>query len=103
VRILCSCSQGSNRSVTMAAIIRYVPEFDVLTVGLEVNTPETVEMLCAWADKILIPEPYLAAFIPKPYKAKVKFYDIGPDRYLRPHNEELYAKIKRLLEKDRIA
>jgi predicted protein tyrosine phosphatase len=103
MNILCTCAEGTNRSVTFAHILKYVKDFETMTLGLEYHSWETQQMLFKWADLIIVPERYLLDLIPKKYRDKVKFYDIGPDVYPRPHNPELYAKIKRLLEKDRIA
>jgi predicted protein tyrosine phosphatase len=103
MKILCACAEGNNRSVTFAHILKYVKDFETLTVGLDYNSPETCEMMFKWADVIIVPERSLLDVIPDEYLSKVKFYDVGPDVYPRPHNPELYAKIKRLLEKDRIA
>lgn len=86
----------------MAAILRYVPDMDVLTVGLETNDPRTCEMLFEWADVITVPEMDLLRFIPKKYKPKVKLYDVGPDLYPRPFNRDLYYRIKTLLDADPI-
>lgn len=102
-KILCTCAEGTNRSVTFAHILKYVKNFETMTVGLEYHSPSTLEMMFKWADLIIVPERALLGRIPEKYQHKVRFYDVGPDVYPRPHNPELYAKIKRLLEKDRIA
>jgi predicted protein tyrosine phosphatase len=103
MKILCCCSEGANRSVTLAHILRYAPDFETMTVGLKYNSDATVMMMFEWADKILLVERWMITLVPKRYEHKVKIVDIGPDIYPRPYNPELYAKIKRLLEKDRIA
>jgi len=102
MKILCTCAHGNNRSVTMAHILKYVPGFETMTIGLEYHTPETKKMMFEWADKILVPEEKLLTLIPEEYKHKVKFYNIGEDKYPRPFNKELYAKAKALMEADKI-
>lgn len=102
MKILCTCAEGNNRAVTFAHIIKYVPGFETMTVGLEYNSPETLELMFRWADVIVVPDDTLLELIPDHHIGKIKFYDIGPDVYPRPHNPELYARIKGLLEKDRI-
>jgi len=100
--ILCVCEHGNNRSVTMAWVLKYVENFETLTAGLGYHTPETLKMLFEWADVITVPEEKLLALIPEEYKSKIKFYNIGEDIYPRPFNEKLVAKIKQLMDKDKI-
>ena len=100
--ILCVCAHGNNRSVTMAHILKYVTDFETLTAGLEYHTPETLEVLFNWADIIVVPEDKLLQHIPEQYKQKIKFYNIGEDRYPRPFNKDLYRKAKKIMEEDKI-
>lgn len=100
--ILCVCEHGNNRSVTMAWLLKYVEDFETLTAGLAYHTPETLKMLFEWADVITVPEEKLLALVPEEYKAKVKFYNIGPDIYKRPHNPELLSIARKLMEADKI-
>ncbi|MCR4324161.1 MAG: hypothetical protein NUV69_00530 [Candidatus Curtissbacteria bacterium] len=100
--ILCVCEHGNNRSVTMAWLLKYVEGFETLTAGLKYHSPETLRMLFEWADVITVPEERLLSLIPEEYKSKVKFYDIGPDKYPRPHNKDLLARARALFEADKI-
>lgn len=100
--ILCCCEHGNNRSVTMAWILKYVDNFETLTCGLSYHTAETLKVLFEWADVITVPEKKLLDLIPEEYKNKVKFYDIGEDRFPRPHNKDLLNKARALLEVDPI-
>jgi hypothetical protein len=86
----------------MAFILKYVENFETLTVGLLYNSPETLKMLFEWADVITVPEEKLLKLIPDKYKSKVKFYNIGPDIYPRPFNKDLFRKINTLMEGDKI-
>ena len=100
--ILCVCEHGNNRSVTMAWLLKYVENFETLTAGLGYHTPETLKMLFEWADIITVPEEKLLVIIPEEYKSKIRFYNIGEDRYPRPFNKELLAKARKLMEADKI-
>ena len=102
MKVLCTCEWGNNRSVTMAFLLKYVEGFETLTCGLLYHSPETLKMLYEWADVITVPEDTLLEFIPEEYKDKVKFYNIGEDRYPRPFNQELFHKAKQLMEADKI-
>lgn len=100
--ILCICAHGNNRSVTMAWLLKYVENFETLTAGVEYHTPETLKMLYEWADVITVPEEKLLSYIPEEYKHKIKFYNIGEDRYKRPFNSELLTKARLLMEANKI-
>ena len=100
--ILCVCEHGNNRSVTMAHILKYVENFETLTAGVAYHSYQTLEMLYQWADVIVVPEDKLLHLIPLSYKHKIKFYNIGEDKYPRPFNQELYQKAKKLMEADKI-
>ena len=102
LHILCVCEHGNNRSVTMAHILKYVPGFETMTIGLSYHTPETQKMMFEWADRIVVPEDKLLALIPEEYKSKIKFYNIGEDVYPRPFNPVLYKRAKDLMDKDHI-
>lgn len=100
--ILCVCEHGNNRSVTMAFLLKYVENFETLTAGLSYHTPETLKMLYEWADVITVPEEKLLTLIPEEYKSKIKFYNIGEDKYPRPFNNELLTKARKIMENDPI-
>ena len=100
--ILCVCEHGNNRSVTMAWLLKYVENFETMTIGLNYHSDETKKMMFEWADVITVPEDKLLLMIPEEYKHKVKFYPIGEDFYPRPFNKVLLAKAKQLMEADPI-
>ena len=100
--ILCVCEWGNNRSVTMAFLLKYVENFETLTAGVGYHTPETLKMLYEWADVITVPEEKLLVMIPEEYKSKIKFYNIGEDIYLRPFNQVLFRRAKKMMEADKI-
>src|SRR3990167_4148291 len=100
--ILCTCEFGNNRSVTMAWLLKHVSNFETLTAGLGYHSEDTLDMLFKWADVITVPEEKLLALIPEEHKHKVKFYNIGKDIYPRPHNPDLLAKARALMEEDKI-
>lgn len=100
--ILCVCEHGNNRSVHFAHILKYVDNFETLTAGLAYHSKETLEMLFAWSDIIVVPEQKLLTMIPEEHKSKIKFYNIGEDIYPRPFNKILYAKAKELMNADKI-
>jgi predicted protein tyrosine phosphatase len=96
MKILVLCDQGNNRSVTVASLIKYWPNVDVLSAGLSTNSPATLGMLQDWADKIIFTEAIQGASIIESDKATL--WDIGPDNYPRPFNRQLLNKVRTLME-----
>lgn len=99
MKILCVCSQGNKRSVYTRYILNH--SHDVLALGVDVNTSETVTLLCEWAEIILIAEPFMRKKLPVKYHKKIDSkFTIGPDIY--PVNvggilkEIVYRKLKLL-------
>lgn len=99
MKILTVCSQGNKRSVFTRFILNH--HHDVVAIGAEVNSPETIRMLSEWADVILIAEPIFKKAIPVKFQKKVdNKFTIGPDIY--PTNitgmlkDLVYLKLKAL-------
>lgn len=94
MKILCVCLEGNKRSV----ITRYVLNrhgHEALSCGIRPNSPETIQMLIDWADKVLVAEPFLAAALPTTDKIDHNFA-IGPDIYPSGFDRHL----KRIVEKE---
>ena len=97
MKILIACDQGNNRSVTIAGLIKYWGH-DVLTCGVSTNSQETLQMLCAWADRVITTEAGQVDKLPEHAAPKHQLWDIGPDCYPRPYNPELFKKVKGLID-----
>jgi hypothetical protein len=91
VKILCLCSEGNNRSVTLAHQLKYLGH-DVLSAGLNTNSAQTLEMLRAWADKTIVTDKQQHKLIPD-----AELWDLGPDIYPRPFNPTLLRRVKGLV------
>ena len=94
MKILVTCDHGNNRSVHFAHLLKYWDN-DVIPIGLEVTTKETLDMLFDWADIIVTTAK--DQVIPKEYADKVELLDVGADTYPRPFNPELHKKAKELI------
>lgn len=93
MKILVLCDQGNNRSVTLAHHLKYWGH-DVIPAGVKTNSPETLNLLKDWADKIIITEAgQLSADTPK-----LELWDIGLDIYPRPFNPQLLTIVRTLME-----
>lgn len=98
MKVLVVCDEGNNRSVTIAGQLKYWYH-DVLTAGLARNSPETIKMLCDWADRIIIT--HTNQPIPPDFSEKVQLWNLGPDTYPRPFNPNLLQKVRTLMQEHR--
>ncbi len=65
----------------MAFFLKYPHAQEAIAVGRYVASKETMEMLCNWADRIVVMEPHMIKNVPDAHLTKVKIVDVGPDRY----------------------
>jgi len=100
MKILTVCDQGNNRSVNFAHLLKYWNN-DVIPIGLDTTSQETLEMLYDWADYIILTEAIQKYKMPEEYNNKIKILDVGADNFPRPFNIELNSKVKRLLEENK--
>jgi hypothetical protein len=84
-RVLCTCRGGNSRSVGMAYALKYFFGHDAIACGVEGNDPETVTMLCNWAQIIICMRPEFKEKIPSEFWHKTFVCDVGYDRYFQPH------------------
>jgi galactitol-specific phosphotransferase system IIB component len=93
-KILCACRSGYIRSVETKKQLNKRGYYNVLSVGAYNTSLGTLDMLCKWADVILLAKPRHGKYIDPKYKKKVitEFY-IGDD---------IEGKIKKELNKIRL-
>ena len=60
-----------------------------LACGQDANTIETRNMLCDWADYVIVVDKEYAPEVPEKYKDKLLIYDIGVDRFGYAFHPEL--------------
>lgn len=90
-KVLCCCRGGCSRSVGLSNYLKYGCGMDSLAIGFEGNSPETLDMLCNWAEIIIVMREFFQQYIPERHKDKVRFIEVGEDVYFQP-NVELYNK-----------
>jgi hypothetical protein len=100
MKILCCCEMGMNRSVHFASLLKNWGN-DTIAMGLATTTPETQKMLCDWADLIILTEEMQKVMMLSGYQDKVKVFNVGPDTYHRPMNENLKARVKWFMAQNR--
>lgn len=96
-RILCVCSGGNVRSVSLAYILRRLYKYDAIACGIKGNSPYTLDMLYKWADRIIILEGEFRQAIPERFWPKVVIYEVGKDVWHQPMHPELMDKLYKLL------
>jgi len=79
-KILCVCRSGYVRSVETKRNLNKRGYKDVLSVGVDMVSKATFDMLCKWAEIILLAKPEHGRYIDPEYESKViaEFY-IGDD------------------------
>ncbi|MBN9520849.1 hypothetical protein J0H58_20400 [bacterium] len=100
MKYLCCCQGGKVRSVAAKYILNdELGQRAVLTVGLEKTDESTVNMLCEWAELVLVvATPEVALLVPAAHWDKVVLLDVGPDVYGRYNHPSLLKKVRPLVE-----
>ncbi len=82
-KIAVFCAYGNVRSMGVGGILKDVLGMrNVIVAGMVTTSPETRNMLCNWADKVIIAgEPQLKEHIPDCPDSKIHVLDIGVDRW----------------------
>lgn len=97
-KILTICAGGNVRSVGLRYLLHYKYGHEVLACGQDANLPETIDMLCNWADYIIVVAEEYLPVVPEKYKNKLFLYNIGPDRFGYAFNPELLAISDKLIQ-----
>lgn len=106
MKIVTVCSQGNNRSVHAAYMLRYRRKVDgggtndVIPIGIKTMSRETTMMLFNWADLIILTDKRYLPLLPENYGDKLRIWDVGEDRWPRPFDKELLSLLKAHMERD---
>ena len=95
-KILTVCSQGLMRSVALADVLKlHFEPVDVIPIGSakNANSAETLQMLCDWADHIVLMEPHYQQRLEQRMEVanlqdeyRIHVCNVGPDTYGGQHN-----------------
>ena len=88
-KILTMCAGANVRSVGLKYLLKYKYGHEALACGQDANTIETRNMLCDWADYVIVVDKEYAPEVPEKYKDKLLIYDIGVDRFGYAFHPEL--------------
>jgi predicted protein tyrosine phosphatase len=98
MKILTICRGGQVRSVAAKfALTQY--GHDVLAIGWQNNSKETLNMLCEWADYIVVMKDEFCKEIPDKFEHKMICYHVGPDRFGYAFHPELQQMIHHMIKK----
>ena len=92
-RFLCVCDGGNVRSHAMAVALKEKGH-DAVAIGRFSSSPETMSMMCEWAEKVVIMEPHMKESIPEEFHNKLHIVDVGFDRYGVGINPELRKQVE---------
>lgn len=98
MKILCICHGGNVRSVALKFLLHQKYKHDALACGQAFNTPETIKMLCGWADYIVVVQPGIAECVSEEYRKKTFCYNIGEDRFGYAFHPELIKGMDTMIQ-----
>ena len=102
MKILTVCERNNNRSVALASILREERQFrDVISCGTQTFSPQTLDMLLTWADKVLIVASGIRLQLPDKYHEKYIILEGMPngDIWGYTHNPDLQTKLREEINK----
>ena len=97
-RILCICQNGNCRSVGIRYCLKKRGYKNVIATGWNNTSSETLEMLCDWADKILVAKSQHGDMLPSGKEKVDAQFTIGDDKWLNPMNKELHEIVNKQLD-----
>lgn len=94
MKYLCVCDGGNVRSHALAYVLHDLQGHEAIPVGRMRVSAETMAMMCAWAERIVLMQPHVMESIPAEYHAKVIVTDVGVDRFGIHIHPELFGMVK---------
>jgi hypothetical protein len=98
-RFMCMCEGGHNRSGALALQLKQ-RGIDAIQIGWRHNPASTINYVAAWADFIILMQPWDAATtkINEQYAAKTRVLDVGPDVWGSNTNMDLNRLVAPFVE-----
>lgn len=93
MKFLCICQCGHSRSVAMTRVLHHLG-YPAVAIGAE-HSGDAINQLAPWADKIIVMELRFAGFVPSHLRDRVVVFDVGPDRWSNPYNQELLGILRK--------
>jgi hypothetical protein len=70
MKILCICEGGNVRSRALAYLLHDLMGHEAIPIGRRWASNATVHILCLWADRIAVMQPFMVESVPKEYHSK---------------------------------
>jgi hypothetical protein len=93
MKYLCVCDGGNVRSHALAYVLHDLKGHEAIAVGRIRVSAETMDMLCGWADRVVLMQPHMMESIPESHRRKVLVTDVGVDRFGIYIHPELLAMV----------
>lgn len=96
-KFLCICQYGHSRSVALCRVL-HGKGFPAVAAGFG-TSGDAIAVLSEWADVVALMTPEGVYQIPTEQRHKItKAFEIGPDKWSNPYNQELLAILKEKVE-----
>lgn len=97
-KFLCVCQKGCNRSVFLTYRFKRHGHSSI-PIGWMTESPETLRMMCEWADHVVVVQAEYKERIPLEFQAKVLVVEIGHDDWGPRWHPELKRRAYNGLDK----
>ena len=97
MKFLTVCMGGNVRSAAMAWELKDAGQ-DAIPIGVGYNSEATINMLCEWADYIVIMHSPLSKYIEPRFGGKFRIVDVGQDTYGTSVHPELRKFLRKTVE-----
>lgn len=79
------------RSHALAYVLHDLKGHEAIAVGRLRTSPETMDMLCGWAQRIVLMQPHMLESISENHRSRVLVTDVGVDRFGIYIHPELFS------------
>lgn len=93
MKFITMCDGGNVRSAAMAYELK-LRGHEAFAIGRKCFSQESIGELAEWADNIILMMPHMIESVPKEYRNKALFVDVGEDTYGHPLHDSLKAQCK---------
>lgn len=95
MKFLCICAGGNVRSAALAYALRHECRgHEAIAVGYMTSSPSTINLLCEWADRIVVMEAHMQSAVDSKFHAKTRCLEVGPDIWGVSIKPDLLDKIR---------
>lgn len=95
MNFLCICQYGHSRSVALSRVLQQRGHAAV-AIGW-MTSGNAIQPLSQWADRICTLETHFRQYVPNEHIGKVLDFNVGPDRWVNPYNQELLGILEAMV------